>query len=194
MKNKPITLISYNRHKFTEYVHLFKPLPLKLDPLDPSFKGLLLEDGDTFTANAIQKVSQIPLDNQFVFAEDSGLVIPALNGAPGIYSRRYSGIDDAHANNRKVLKNMQSVTDRSAYFVAVIALKDLAGELHLFEGRCDGFIHTEEVGTTGHGYDPIFIPVGYAKTFAELGLEEKSRISHRHKAAKKLIEYLKVHV
>ncbi len=194
MKNKAITLISYNRHKYAEYQHLFKSLPLKLEPLDSSFKGLLLEEGETFEANAIQKVTQIPIENQFLFAEDSGLVIEALNGAPGIYSRRFSGLDDAHANNQKVLKLMENVTDRLAYFVAVIALKDPSGEITLFKGECPGYIHTVEAGTTGHGYDPIFIPIGYAETFAEMGTAEKSKISHRHRAALKLIEHLKTHL
>lgn len=194
MKNKTITLISYNRHKYAEYQHLFKSLPLNLDPLDSSFKGLLLEDGDSFEANAIQKVSQIPIEGRYLFAEDSGLVIDALNGAPGIYSRRFSGLDDARANNQKVLKLMENVTDRFATFVAVIALKDPAGTITLFKGECPGYIHTVEAGDTGHGYDPIFIPIGHAETFAEMGPVEKSKISHRHRAALKLIAHLKVHL
>lgn len=191
MKNNRITLVSYNRHKFQEYLHLFKSLPLKLEPLDPSFKGLLLEDGDSFEANAIQKVNQVPLQDQYIFAEDSGLMIEALEGAPGIYSRRYSGIDDARANNRKVLNAMKGIQDRSATFVAVIALKTPTGETTLFKGQCPGYIHTEEAGDTGHGYDPIFIPVGSAKTFAEMGPEAKAKVSHRQAAAKKLIQHLK---
>lgn len=191
MTNKSITLISFNRHKFSEYLHLFKSLPLKLHPLDASFKGLLHESGKTFTANAIEKVNSVNLVSTWSFAEDSGLEVDALNGAPGIYSRRYSGTDDDALNNQKLLKAMAQEKNRTARFKAVIALKDDAGQVITFEGVCHGHIHTVSEGTSGHGYDPVFIPAGYAKTFAEMTLLEKSNISHRHMAARKLVAHLR---
>ena len=187
-----VILISYNRHKFYEYQQMMKDFPLELVPLDPSFKGLLSEDGDTFEANAIQKVKAIhaPL-NTLLFAEDSGLMIEALNGEPGVHSRRFSGLESDAANNQLVLERMKNVSQRHAKFVAVIAYQDLNREIHLFKGECQGFIHTTSEGTEGFGYDPIFIPQGESKTFGELGTDYKNQHSHRQQAFMKLKKFLK---
>lgn len=188
---KKVILVSYNRHKFYEYQQLIKDLPLELVPLDSSFKGLLREDGDTFEKNAIQKVNAInPPADTLLFAEDSGLMIEALNGEPGVFSRRFSGLDSDAANNQKVLELMKNVTQRHAKFVAVIALKDEHHQVHLFKGECEGFIHTTSAGHDGFGYDPIFIPMGYSNTFAELGTEIKNQHSHRQHAFLKLKKHL----
>lgn len=188
---KKVILVSYNRHKFYEYQQLLKDFPLELVPLDPSFKGLLSEDGDTFEANAIQKVKAIHAPvNTLLFAEDSGLMIEALNGEPGVQSRRFSGLDSDAANNQKVIELMQNKTQRHAKFVAVIAYQDLNRKIHLFKGECQGFIHTTSEGNEGFGYDPIFIPQGESKTFAELGMEYKNKHSHRQQAFIKLKKFL----
>jgi XTP/dITP diphosphohydrolase len=185
-------LVSYNAHKFYEYTQLLKGFPLELRPLDPSFKGLLSETGATFEANATEKVNAIkaPL-NTVLLAEDSGLMIEALEGAPGIHSRRFSGLDSDAANNKKVLQMMARETNRKATFVAVIAFKDLDQKITLFRGEMHGLIHTESAGTDGFGYDPIFIPNGMPQTLSELGLEYKNQHSHRHHALFQLKRYLK---
>lgn len=188
---KEITFVSYNAHKFDEYTRLFKDLPVTLKPLDPSFNGFLNEDFSTFEENAIQKVNAIPFIGEWLFSEDSGLMIDALEGAPGINSRRFSPSSKDEDNNQLVLSLLKNETLRTAKFVAVIALKAAEGEIILFKGECLGSIHTESVGTLGHGYDPIFIPLGYSKTFGELGLVEKNKVSHRHHAGKHLLNYLK---
>lgn len=188
-------LVSYNAHKYYEYQQLLKGFPLELRPLDPSFKGLLSETGDTFEANATEKVKAIkPPLNTILIAEDSGLMIEALNGAPGIYSSRFSGLDSDHANNLKVLDLMKNETNRKARFVAVIAFKDTNHQVHLFRGECLGYIHTELAGNDGFGYDSLFIPQGESMTLSELGMDYKNTHSHRHHALLKLKSYLKVHV
>lgn len=185
-------LVSYNRHKFYEYQQMIKDVPFELVPLDPSFKGLLSEDGKTFEANAIQKVTAIEApEHTVLFAEDSGLMIDALNGEPGVHSRRFSGLDSDAANNQKVLELMKNESQRSARFVAVIAYLDPARKLHLFKGECEGLIHSKAEGSEGFGYDPIFIPRGQSQTFAELGPLYKNQHSHRHQAFLKLKKHLK---
>lgn len=188
--NRKITLVSYNRHKFEEYTKLFKSLPLTLEPLDQSFRGFLQEDHQTFEQNAIQKVNAIPFMGDYLFSEDSGLMIDALGGAPGIHSRRFSESASDLDNNLKAIELLKNETNRSAKFVAVIALKISHSEIKLFKGECLGFIHTELKGSDGFGYDPIFIPLGYSETFAELGPVKKSMLSHRHHAFKQLFKYL----
>src|SRR5688572_3593726 len=121
-----------------------------------------------------------------VFADDSGLEVEALEGAPGVHSARYAGIPKSdQANNRKLLKALQNVTKRNARFVTVITLiKD--DQVHYFEGEIKGTISYEERGTNGFGYDPLFIPQGFRSTFAELSPDTKNSISHRAKAVKGL--------
>jgi XTP/dITP diphosphohydrolase len=189
--NQKITLVSYNRHKFKEYEPLFKSLPLTLEPLDSSFRGFLAEDHLSFEENAIQKVNAIPYTGTLLFSEDSGLLIEALDGAPGVFSKRFSLTASDYDNNKTVLSLLKEVSNRSAKFVAVIALKVSDHEIKLFKGECLGSIHTEMAGENGFGYDPIFIPLGYSKTFAELGPSIKQKISHRHHASKQLISFLK---
>ena len=129
------------------------------------------------------------------FADDTGLLISSLNGEPGVYSARYAGEENnAQANMDKVLEKLSGVTQRSASFKTVIAL-NINGETHLFEGKVDGAITEEKSGTNGFGYDPIFKPKGYDQTFAELPLTIKNEISHRGRAFKKLMDFLKtIHI
>ena len=150
------------------------------------------ETPDTIEGNAIQK-AQYVYDKYGIncFAEDTGLEIKALDGAPGVYSARYAGPQrNADDNMAKVLTEMKEASDRSARFKTVIALiKD--GNLTCFEGIVDGHIIERKKGEGGFGYDPIFKPVGYDQTFGELSAAEKNKISHRARATQKLIHYLK---
>ncbi len=150
------------------------------------------ETGLTLEENARQKSTYIVEHyNHDCFADDTGLEVDALNGEPGVHSARYAeGTDhDSEANMRKLLSKISNVKDRTARFRTVISLI-INGVEHQFEGRVEGRIATEKHGKEGFGYDPIFIPEGYDKSFAELGEEVKNQISHRARAVKKLAEYL----
>ena len=150
------------------------------------------ETGLTLEENARQKSTYIVEHyNHDCFADDTGLEVDALNGEPGVHSARYAeGTDhDSEANMRKLLSKMSNVKERTARFRTVISLI-INGVEHQFEGRVEGHIATEKHGKEGFGYDPIFIPEGYDKSFAELGEEVKNQISHRARAVKKLAEYL----
>lgn len=149
------------------------------------------EPHDTLEANAIEKATTIfKLSNSNVFSEDTGLEVDALNGEPGVKSARYAGDDkDFQANIDKVLDKLGNATDRKARFRTVICLF-LNGRNHLFEGICEGRIISEQKGGKGFGYDPVFVPAGAEKTFAEMTMEEKNQFSHRRKATDKLIHFL----
>ena len=150
------------------------------------------ETGVTLQENARQKSTYVVEHyNQNCFADDTGLEVEALGGEPGVHSARYAeGTDhDSEANMRKLLSNLEGQTNRKACFRTVISLI-IDGVEHQFEGKVDGTIAKEKHGTEGFGYDPIFIPEGYDKSFAQLGEEIKNQISHRARAVKKLAEYL----
>ena len=150
------------------------------------------ETGSTLQENARQKSTYVVEHyNQNCFADDTGLEVEALGGEPGVYSARYAeGTDhDSEANMRKLLAKMEGQSNRKACFRTVISLI-IDGVEHQFEGKVEGQIATEKHGSEGFGYDPIFIPEGYDKSFAELGEEIKNQISHRARAVKKLAEYL----
>ena len=162
------------------------------------------ETGNTLEENALQK-AQYVYDHYHVscFADDTGLEVEALNGEPGVHSARYAeGTDhDSEANMAKLLRNLEGKDNRKARFRTVIALiqkQDVCPcgctsikKVNRFEGIVDGNIATEKHGTAGFGYDPIFVPEGYDKSFAELGESIKNGISHRARAVAKLAEYLK---
>jgi XTP/dITP diphosphohydrolase len=145
----------------------------------------------TLEDNAREKATVIyQITNTNCFSEDSGLEIFALNGEPGVKSARYAGEDKSPADNiSKVLTKMEGQANRGAQFRTVICLL-WNGEEHLFEGICKGHIISEKQGTQGFGYDPIFIPEGAQKTFAEMSMEEKNQYSHRRKAVDKLVAFL----
>ncbi|MCL6259262.1 non-canonical purine NTP diphosphatase [Aquiflexum sp. TKW24L] len=152
----------------------------------------LPETGDTLEHNAFQKARYVK-DHYGVdcFADDTGLEVAALDGAPGVYSGRFAG--EPRSDERNVdllLSKMEGKENRKARFRTVIALI-LNGEEHAFDGVAEGEIIHERIGTGGFGYDPIFIPNGFEKTFAELTLVEKNNISHRGKAVKALVNFLK---
>ena len=160
------------------------------------------ETGDTLLDNAIQKSRYVFEKYGYdCFADDTGLEVDALDGEPGVHSARYAeGTDhDSNANMDKLLRKLGDETHRTARFRTVISLLqkqesgDGAGEgsvLHIFEGKVEGSIIYEKRGAEGFGYDPIFMPEGYDKTFAELGLDVKNQISHRARAVKKLADFL----
>ena len=148
------------------------------------------ETAVTIEGNAILKANYVTEKYGYdCFADDTGLEVKALNGAPGVYSARYAGEQkDANDNMDKLLFKLKDKTNRKANFKTVIAL-NLKGKQNLFSGIIHGKIIEEKIGTNGFGYDPIFVADGYNKTFAELSMEEKSTISHRGIAVKQLIEY-----
>ena len=150
------------------------------------------ETGNTLEENALQKARYV-YDKYHIdcFADDTGLEVEALGGAPGVHSARYAeGTDhDSEANMRKLLYELRYDKNRKAQFRTVITLI-LHGELHEFEGLVRGKIGTEKHGTEGFGYDPLFIPEGYDESFAELGDDVKNKISHRARAVRKLADYL----
>lgn len=149
------------------------------------------ETAPTLEGNAFIKAQYITqkfgLD---CFADDTGLEVEALNGEPGVFSARYAGVEhDAQANMNKLLAKLHGIDNRRACFRTVIALIE-NGQTHYFEGKICGKIDIRKTGDHGFGYDPIFIPDGYEKSFAELGSEEKNKISHRALAVTKLETYL----
>ncbi|MBO4397532.1 MAG: non-canonical purine NTP diphosphatase [Bacteroidaceae bacterium] len=153
------------------------------------------ETADTLQGNALQKARYIKDKFGYdCFADDTGLICSALNGEPGVRSARYANDNnhehDSEANMKLLLKNLSDKNDRSAYFMTVIALI-YQGQTYTFNGVVNGVISHEKHGDGGFGYDPIFVPEGYDKTFAELGNEIKNTISHRARAVAKLDEFLK---
>ena len=150
------------------------------------------ETGDTLEANAFQKAHYIKDNFNFdCFADDTGLEIDELNGDPGVYSARYAGSErNANANMNKVLNELKGKKNRKAQFRTVIALT-LNNEEHLFEGEINGHISDIKQGNEGFGYDPIFIPENDIRSFAQMSMQEKGAISHRGRAVKKLVAYLK---
>ncbi len=149
------------------------------------------EPHDTLEMNAQEKSSTIyNLTGTACFAEDSGLEVEALNGEPGVFSARYAGIHgDDTKNIQKLLSNMVGIENRNARFRTVVSLMQNRENL-FFEGVCEGTIALEQRGQNGFGYDPVFIPLGFSKTFAECTQQEKNEVSHRKKAISKMIEYM----
>ena len=150
------------------------------------------ETGTTFAENATLKACHTTSRcSKAALADDSGLVIPALGGAPGIYSARWAGPDKDFSIAFSRIQKELGDKDHAAYFTCVLALNIPNGQTHLFEGRIHGTLHFPPRGTNGFGYDPIFIPNGYEKTFAEIPATEKNRISHRALAFEQLVSFLK---
>ena len=188
MKQK-IVFATNNAHKLKEVAAILGDSYEVLSLREIGCDADIPETSDTFAGNAIQKAKYVKEHYGYdCFADDSGLEVDVLNGAPGVYSARYSG-GGSEANMDKLLLNLTGKSERSAQFRTVIAL--LIGEqTQLFEGVVRGAIIEECRGEGGFGYDPIFVPEGYNQTFAELGSEVKNRISHRAKAVELLAQYL----
>ena len=158
---------------------------------DIGFMEEIAEPFHTFEENALAKASAVHRRcGKNVFADDSGLCVNALDGAPGVDSAHYCGMRDDEQNLQKVLTELKSAADRSAFYKAVICLI-WNDEVYYFEGICEGDIMDEKRGAGGFGYDPIFVPKGYNQTFGELPLSIKNLISHRGKAVKKMVDFLK---
>jgi XTP/dITP diphosphohydrolase len=188
---KTLCFATNNAHKLEEIQAIlgdsFELLSLK----DIHCNEELPETGNTLEANSLQKAKYL-YDNYQVdcFADDTGLEVHSLRGEPGVYSARYAGEQRSHADNvNLLLKNLVNKPDRSARFRTVITLIQ-NGNITQFEGIVNGQIIETLRGTEGFGYDPIFIPEGYDRTFAEMSILEKGQISHRGRAFQKLVEFL----
>ena len=151
------------------------------------------EIAPTIEGNALQKAQYVKSNYGYdCFADDTGLEVEALNGAPGVYSARYAGEDkNAEKNMQKLIEELHNEENRNAQFKTVIALI-FEGEEHLFDGVCKGQITHNRKGDKGFGYDPVFQPTGFLSTFAEMDLAQKTAIGHRGKAVKKLIDFFDV--
>ena len=183
-----LVIATRNAHKLEEIQSIFDFKNLEvLSAFDFPEIPDVEEDGETLKANAVKKAVEIAkATNCWAMADDSGLEVAALDGAPGVYSARYAGEECSYsANNEKLLRELADKEDRSARFRTVIALSDPEGNVKTVAGECPGVIIEELRGTNGFGYDPLFVPDGYSETFAELSSEVKNRISHRARALQK---------
>ncbi|MDR0613842.1 MAG: non-canonical purine NTP diphosphatase [Dysgonamonadaceae bacterium] len=189
--NKKIVFATNNRHKLDE-IRSILGASYTIVPMDEiGCSEDIPETADTLEGNALLKAQYIKTHYGYdCFADDTGLEVKALNNAPGVYSARYAGESkDPKANMRKVIKELENQTDRSARFRTVIAL--LLGEKeYLFEGIVEGKLIEEARGNAGFGYDPVFVPEGFMETFAEMGVDVKNKISHRAKAVEQLKKFL----
>lgn len=184
-----LVIASNNEGKIREIREMIADIEL-LSLKDIGFSADIPEPYHTFEENALTKASAIyKYCGKNVFADDSGLCINTLHGAPGVDSAHYSGQRDDEKNLQKALMDINGSADRSAFYKAVICLI-WNEEVYYFEGLCNGRIIEEKRGNGGFGYDPIFIPDGYNQTFAELPLSIKNNISHRGKAIKKMVDFL----
>ena len=189
---KKLVFATNNAHKLEEIRAILGDKVEILSLNDIDCHADIPETADTLQGNAALKAQYI-YENYGLdcFADDTGLEVEALNGAPGIYSARYAGGEghDSEANMKKLLSEMQNKDNRRARFRTVICLIE-GGKEHFFEGIVNGSIIRERKGGAGFGYDPVFMPDGYSETFAEMGNDEKNKISHRARAVQKLCEYL----
>ena len=189
---KKIVFATNNKHKLDEIREI---LGARFDVVSLKDIGCdvdIPETGDTLEENALMKAEYVKQHfGMDCFADDTGLEVEALNGAPGVHSARYAeGTDhDSNANMEKLLRELGNNNNRKARFRTVIALL-LNGETHQFEGIVNGRIAFEKHGTEGFGYDPIFVPDGYQHSFAELGMDVKNHISHRARAVAQLADFL----
>lgn len=191
-----LVLATRNRHKVDEISALLAELPVEI----LSFRDFpdlpeVVEDGATLEENAVKKAEAIAEATGLPsLADDTGLEVEALGGAPGVFSARYAGPEgDYEANNEKLLNELAGVAPdrRGATFRCVVALAVPSGETRVVEGRTDGRIIGERRGSGGFGYDPLFVPDGWKRTYAEMSTDEKNAISHRGKAIAKGIELVR---
>lgn len=187
--DRPLVLATRNAGKISEFRQLLHDFDVEIKGLN-DFGPLppVVEDGRTFEDNAYKKAH---FTARFLglpaLADDSGLVVKALGGAPGVLSARYAGQNATdEANNLRLLRSMENTAERDAFFVCTVAIAVPAGPALIYEGRCDGRIATSPLGTNGFGYDPLFFYPPLNKTFAEMTAEEKNRVSHRGKAMAEL--------
>ena len=193
MNKLKLVFATNNKHKLEEVQAMLTNFEL-VRLADINCFDDIPETATTLEGNAILKANFITekygLD---CFADDTGLEVEALNNEPGVYSARYAGEDNnAEANMNKLLNNLKNNPNRRAQFKTAIAL-NIQGKQFIFEGVCKGTILTEKRGKSGFGYDPVFMPDGFNRSFAEMNLAEKGSISHRGKAVEKLVTYLNEH-
>jgi XTP/dITP diphosphohydrolase len=191
---------SQNKHKLEEIKPLLPASVQLLSLAELDYYAEIPETSPTLAGNALQKAQFIfdkfhpLLSSRGVggcFADDTGLEVEALHGRPGVYSARYAGEGKSGDDNiNKLLKELLDITNRNAEFKTIIALVGMGKPL-FFEGIVKGSITLDKQGRNGFGYDPVFMPEGYSKTFAQMSLEEKNKLSHRSMAMKKFAEYLK---
>lgn len=191
---KTLVFATHNLHKLEE-VRRMLPAGLQLKSLsDIGCTEPIPETGDTLQANARLKAEHVWNNyHTACFADDTGLEVDALAGAPGVYSARYAGVDaNAQKNMQKLLGEMKGHQERSARFRTVIALY-MDGSLRYFEGKVEGSIALQPTGSGGFGYDPVFVPEGSSRSFAQFSPREKNAISHRGKAFDALCSFLADH-
>ena len=190
-----IHLATGNRHKLGEFQELARAAALPLEFALVDQIPAVEEDTGTFEGNARKKtmaVRAVLPPGSWVLADDSGLCVDALGGGPGVESAYYAGAaGDSAANLRKLVAAMRGVpaAKRGAAFVCVLVLRGPEGSEYLFTGRCPGSLRDEPAGEGGFGYDPLFVPEGHARTFAELPSAEKNHLSHRGRAWRQLVEW-----
>lgn len=187
---KEILIATHNAHKKEEIQQILGENFTVTSLTDYDIHDEIVEDGTTFHANALIKAQYcFDTTGKPSLGDDSGLVVEALDGRPGIYSARYAGDHDFAKNMAKVLEELEGAENRKAYFVTVMCLVDETGT-NYFEGRVYGNLTKEVRGEKGFGYDPIFIPENYEITFAEMKAEDKNKISHRKKAIGQFLEFM----
>ncbi len=189
---RKIVFATNNQHKLSEVRNILSNDFEIISLNQLGFNDEIPETGETLAENASQKSHFIFERFQVdCFSDDTGLEVEALNGAPGVYSARYAGEKATYEDNvNKLLFEMQGQTNRKAAFKTVISLI-LDGKEYLFEGKVEGEIVTDKRGVGGFGYDPVFLPEGFNKTFSEMAPEVKNKISHRGMATAKLVDFLR---
>jgi len=194
-----LVVATKNKKKLKEIKQIWKGLGLKVSSLaDYSITPRIIENGSTFRENAIKKAVKIAgFTGQLTMGEDSGICIDALGGKPGVYSARFTGKGKSdQQNNLKVLSLMKDLPSvkRKAHYVCAVALADKDGLVGVVEGKCFGRISFEQKGSSGFGYDPLFLIPEYGKTFAQLGMKIKHKISHRYRALEKAKKILQKYI
>ena len=188
-----LIIASNNAHKLTEMKAILSPFFDDVQSMrEAGIEHETVEDGTTFMENAVKKARELAeISGHAAIADDSGICVDALDGAPGIYSARFSGVHgDDKANNRLLLEKLQGVENRAAHYTCAIALCWPDGKMLTAEDYFYGEIGQEEKGTNGFGYDPLFFLPEYGCTSAQISPEEKNTISHRGKALRKLVKLL----
>ncbi len=191
MNMKKLVVASHNAGKIREIKSMLEPFQVEVVSAAELDLPDVEETGSTFEENARLKSEALAKESGcYALGDDSGLCVNCLSGRPGVYSARYAPNRDFDKGMDMLLEEISEsgAKDRSAYFACVLALTSPAGETRIFEGRVNGRIALEKSGGNGFGYDPIFIPDGFDKTFANFDKEEKNRISHRGRAFQKMIE------
>jgi len=193
---KMLVIATQNRNKFKEMKEALRGIPWELKPAyDFPDAPEVVEDGETLEENSLKKAKELSLFTGFSsLADDTGLFVDFLGGQPGIYAARFAGENCTYEDNvRKLLDLLQKAPDgsRGAVFKTVITVYNPGGSFEQVAGEINGTITREARGKNGFGYDPIFLPLGYSRVFAEMTLEEKNRISHRGQAVQKAKDLLK---